>query len=259
MTDSTGAAGAGDAGGGGAERTSGAGAAFPPYPTGPSPLLTHVTREILKATLVQLEGSPPPTVQALLKSAFVRRLALSAGEVEEVRARLRDSGREQVAGPDTGRNGAVPDGVPEGVFDLLGRGATGFAGTDGPAKVPAAQPPASAFAAVPAAALKAVGDALVEVRRAAASAPDADPVRCELAVHAAVVATKALEANSVAPKHRLDQSGAHGDDSGGHRTGRAHRDDPARAAGGDGRHAQGMVGAHQGVQLHRDRLAGEHQ
>ncbi|MFD7097574.1 hypothetical protein ACFV0B_18560 [Streptomyces xanthophaeus] len=199
MTDSTGATGAGDAGDGGAERTSGAGAAFPPYPTGPSPLLTNATREMLKATLVQLEGSPPPTGQALLKSAFVRRLALSAGELEEVRARLRDSGRTQVAGPDTGRNGAVPGGVPEGVFDLLGRGATGFADTDGPAKVPAAPPPASAFAAVPAAALKAVGDALVEVRRAAASAPGADPVRSELAVHAAVVATKALEANSVAP------------------------------------------------------------
>ncbi|MEU9007810.1 hypothetical protein AB0D15_39495, partial [Streptomyces sp. NPDC048551] len=132
---------------------------------------------MLKATLVQLEAPPPPTGQALLKSAFARRLALSGAELEAVRARL--SGAER-AGARTGDGQAEP--VPDEVFDLLGAATPAPAALGGPAAAPLPPPPASAFTAVPMAALTAVGNALIEVRRAAAATPGADRAESELAL-----------------------------------------------------------------------------
>ncbi|MER5807391.1 hypothetical protein ABT143_04200 [Streptomyces sp. NPDC002033] len=149
---------------------------------------------MLKATLVQLEAPPPSTGQALLKSAFARRLALSGAELEAVRARL--SGAER-AGARTGDGQAEP--VPDEVFDLLGAATPAPAALGGPAAAPLPPPPASAFTAVPMAALTAVGNALIEVRRAAAATPGADRAESELALRTAVVATRSLEANAVAP------------------------------------------------------------
>lgn len=179
----------------GAGAASAAGAPYPPFPPAtPPPVLTNSTREMLKATLVQLEAPPPPTGQALLKSAFVRRLALSGEELEAVRSRLQGA---EAAGARTGEGQTQP--VPDEVFDLLGAGNAALRAAGGPAADPATTAPASAFTAVPVAALTAVGNALIEVRRAAASAPDADPAQSELALRAAVGATRSLEANSVAP------------------------------------------------------------
>ncbi|MBT2471273.1 hypothetical protein J7E97_26290 [Streptomyces sp. ISL-66] len=98
---------------------------------------------------------------------------------------------------DDGETEAEP--ISDEVFGLLGAGAVALAAPGGPTADPGAGPPASAFAAVPITALTAVGNALIEVRRAAGTAPGADPAQSQLAVRAAVVATKSLEANSVAP------------------------------------------------------------
>ncbi|MEV6686451.1 hypothetical protein AB0N28_14060 [Streptomyces sp. NPDC051130] len=172
-------------------------AAYPPFPpTTPPPVLTSSTREMPKATLVQLEAPPPPTGQALLKSAFARRLALTGEELEAVRSRLRGA---EGPGVRTGDGRTEP--VPDEVFHLLGAGAgdADLRAAGGPSARAVTAPPASAFTAVPMAALTAVGNALIDVRRAAASAPDADPAESALALRTAVVATRSLEANSVAP------------------------------------------------------------
>ncbi|MFF8731398.1 hypothetical protein ACF073_33670 [Streptomyces sp. NPDC015171] len=149
----------------------------------PQPL-TGSAREIPKATLVQLRLPVPPTGQALVKSAYARQLGLRPQETDAVRDRLRHTGE-----------------VPDALLDLL----AAYERPDQPSLLP----PPSTFAEVPVAALKAFGDALVEVRRqrAAGLAADRAGARAEAAspdpagtaqqdVRSALVAVRALVANT---------------------------------------------------------------
>ncbi|WP_208614240.1 hypothetical protein [Streptomyces yokosukanensis] len=123
-------------------------------------VLTGSSREIAKATLVQLRLPVPPTGQALVKSAYVRQLRLRPDEAHAVRDHLR-----QTAGAPGGTAGGAADEDPADVsgevsdelIELLAR----YEQQDQPALLP----PPGVFVDVAVPALKAFGDALVELRR----------------------------------------------------------------------------------------------
>ncbi|MFI2758620.1 hypothetical protein ACH5A3_07060 [Streptomyces echinatus] len=154
-------------------------------PAAPQPL-TGSAREIPKATLVQLRLPAPPAGQALIKSAYVRRLRLRPDDAHTVRDHLRHTGE-----------------VSDELIELLAE--------FGRPSQPALLPPPSAFVDVPVAALKAFGDALIELRRqravrlsadhgnATAGAASPDPRGpAEQDVRDAVVAVRGLMANTQA-------------------------------------------------------------
>jgi hypothetical protein len=152
------------------------------------PVLTGSAREIPKATLVQLRLPVPPTGQALIKSAYVRQLRLRPGEAHAVRDHLRRA--DQVATE-----------VSDELIDLLAEYEQ--------QSQPSLLPPLSAFVDVPVPALKAFGDALVELRRqravrlaadraeaTAGAVPAAPEGLAQQDVRSALVAVRGLAANT---------------------------------------------------------------
>ncbi|TDD67051.1 hypothetical protein E1298_39760 [Actinomadura rubrisoli] len=177
-------------------------------------MLTGSAREISKATLVQLQLPRPATGQAMIKSAYVRRLGLRPGEAEAVRDHLRDTGTagSPAGSGDSAAGGEGPAGeVSDELIGLL---------AEFERPVPSSLLPSpSEFAPVPVPALEAFGDALIELRQrrverlaagragaaadtAADPAADVPPADVEgLAqqdVRSAVVAVRALAANTQA-------------------------------------------------------------
>ncbi|MEU6665096.1 hypothetical protein [Streptomyces sp. NPDC046727] len=143
------------------------------------PVFTGSAREVPKATLVQLRLPAPPAGQALIKSAYVRQLGLRPDEAHAVRDHLRHA--DEVSGD-------VSDELVELLAQFEQR------------TQPSLMPPPSAFVDIPVPALKAFGDALIELRQRQAGQLADGPTRglAEQDVRGAVVAVRGLLANTQA-------------------------------------------------------------
>ncbi|MGW5120393.1 hypothetical protein ACWEQ8_33915 [Streptomyces noursei] len=181
-------------------------------PASASAVLSSATREITKATLVQLTVARPSRGQALVKRSFIRQLGLLPGEVDEARTRLRPTGATQNAATGAGAD-AGPGAGPNTPTEATARLLRAF---EAPAEVPAL-PSAAELIDVPVAELESFGHAVAELRRerwarlrpdagATVAAADATPTgpgedeygRAQQRVRDAVVAVEWLTANTQA-------------------------------------------------------------